>query len=130
MSRNSVSKWQPVWNHRQKVIGRVRRVSGAFEADQQWEVEGLEGVTFEDVFDAHKWLLENDGVRYQVKTELSHRYWDGNQMGTEMDQDAGRIYAREIDAEKVASQFDTGKSWDRVCVAVWRADGFRQKKVA
>ena len=124
MVQNSVSEWQPVRDHKQKVIGRIRRVSGAFEADQRWEVQGLEAVTFEDVFDAHKWLLEQQGVRYQVKTELSHRYWTGNEMGLEMNRDAGRLYAREIDANRVATQFDTGKSWDRVCVAVWRSDNF------
>lgn len=127
MSENRTSDWQPVFNHRNKKIGRVRRVSGAFDADQQWEVEGLEGVTFEDFFDAHKYLAEHDGVRYQVKTELSHRYWTGTQMGTEMDRSAGRVYAREIDADKVATQFDTGTSWDRVCVAAWRTDNFGKK---
>ena len=79
-SENVVSAWQPVYNHRSKKIGRVRRVSGPFEAYQQWEVEGLSGVTFEDWFDAHSWLAEQQGVRYQVKTELSHRYWDGTEM--------------------------------------------------
>lgn len=121
---NNASQWQPVFNHRNKKIGRVRRVSGAFEADQQWEVEGLEGVTFEDWFDAQSWLAEQDGVRYQVKTEMSHRYWTGTKMGREMDRDAGRVYAREVDAERLALQFDTGKSWDKVCVAAWRKDNF------
>ncbi len=128
MSKNSASAWQPVRNHRNKVIGRVRRVNvGAFEVDQRWEVEGLEGVTFEDWFDAHGYLLEHDGMRYVVKTELSHRFWTGTEMGPEMDRSVARVYAREIDARKVADQFDTGKSWDRVCVAVWRADGFGRK---
>lgn len=121
---NSASQWQPVYNHRNKVIGRVRRLSGAFEADQQWEVEGLEDVTFEDLFDAQKWLAEQDGLRYQVKTEMSHRYWTGTEMGREMDRSAGRVYAREGDAERLASQFDTGTSWDKVCVAAWRKDNF------
>jgi len=125
MTRNSVRGWQPVYNHRNKVIGRVRRVNAAaFEVDEQWEVEGLEGVTFEDKFDAHKYLAEQDGLRYQVKTELSHRYWDGTKMGREMNRDGGRVYAREVDAERLQRQFDTGKSWDRVCVAAWRADNF------
>jgi hypothetical protein len=124
MSKNSVSDWQKVTNHRHKVVGRVRRISGPFEADQRWEVEGLEDVTFEDWFDAMSWLAEQDGMRYQVKTELSHRYWDGTKMGKEMDRDSGRVYAREIDADKLAKQFDTGKSWDRVCVAAWRSDHF------
>jgi hypothetical protein len=124
MGKNSVTEWHPVRNHRNKVIGRIRRVSGPFEADQVWEVEGLEFVTFEDAFDAHKYLAEQDGLRYQVKTELSHRYWDGRQMGAEMDRDSGRVYAREIDAEKLQRQFDVGKSWDRVCVAAWRQDNF------
>lgn len=124
MARNSVSEWQPVRNHRNKVIGRVRRLSGSFEADQVWEVEGLAGVTFEDWFDAQKYLAEQDGMRYQIKTELSHRYWTGTEMGREMDRDSGRVYAREIDADKLATQFDTGKSWDRVCVSAWREDNF------
>lgn len=119
-----VGKWQPVFNHRRKVIGHVRRVSGPFEADQQWEVKGCDGVTFEDIFDAQKWLAEQQGVRYQVKTELSHRYWTGSEMGSEMDRSAGRVYAREIDAENVARQFDTGTSWDRVCVALWTPDNW------
>ncbi|NIT79672.1 MAG: hypothetical protein GWN58_33485 [Anaerolineae bacterium] len=130
MGTNSASAWQKVRNHRGKVIGRMRRVCETFEADQRWEVEGLEGVTFEDWFDAQGFLLENDGMRYVVKTELSHRFWTGTEMGPEMDRSVARVYAREIDARKVADQFDTGKSWDRVCVAVWRADGFGQKKVA
>jgi hypothetical protein len=121
---NNASQWQPVYNHRSKVIGRVRRLSGAFDADQQWEVEGLDGVTFDDLFDAQKWLAEQDGLRYQVKTEMSHRYWTGTEMGREMDRDAGRVYAREVDAERLASQFDTGTSWDKVCVAAWRKDNF------
>jgi hypothetical protein len=127
MSENQTSEWQPVYNHRQKKIGRVRRVCGAFEADQQWEVEGVDGVTFEDFFDAHKYLAEQDGMRYQVKTELSHRFWTGTEMGREMDRSAGRVYAREIDADKLATQFDTGTSWDRVCVAAWRKDNFGKK---
>jgi hypothetical protein len=121
--KNSVSKWQPVYNHHSKVIGRVRRVSSAFAPDQQWEIEGVEGVTFEDVFDAQKYLAEQDGLRYQVKTEMSHRFWTGTQMGEELDRSAGRVYAREIDAERVASQFET-KGWDKVCVAAWRPDNF------
>lgn len=120
----AAGSWQKIRNHRQKVLGRVRRLSGAFDADQRWEVEGLDGVVFEDWFEAHKYLLENDGVRWQVKTELSHRYWDGTKMGAEMDRDAGRVYAREGDAEKLARKFDTGKSWDRVCVAAYRPDNF------
>jgi len=124
MGEHSVSSWQKVTNHRRKVIGRVRRVSGPFEADQQWEVEGLEGITFEDWFDAHSYLAERDGIRYVVKTEMSHRYWTGTEMGPEMDRSVARVYARELDAEKIARQFDTGNSWDRVCVALWREDNF------
>ena len=120
----NVSKWQPVYNHNKKVIGRVRRVSSAFAPDQQWEIEGTDGVTFEDYFDALKYVVEQDGLRYQVKTELSHRYWTGTEMSAEMDRQAGRVYAREIDAERVARRFDTGSSWDRVCVVAWRPDNF------
>jgi len=107
--------WMKVPDHNNKVVGRIRRLSEPF-ALEEWEVKGLPGVVFEDSLDAMKYLLEERGMTYQVKTELSHRYWDGHRMREPMDHEAGRRYRREFDAQRVADRFETGASWDRVCV--------------
>ena len=112
-----MKRWTPVKDRHGKVMGHVRRISGAFEPEL-WEVREPR-VTFEDAKDAMDFLLEQVGVLYQVKTELSHRYYAVTKWTGAMDRDGGTLFARQADAQRVADSYSDRKGWDRVCVVPW-----------
>ena len=109
--------WTTVKDSKGKSAGRIRRLSEPF-APEEWEVEGCEGVIFEDSLDALKFILETtEGVQWVVKTELSHHYFAGD-CWVDNPNDARR-FVREEHAERVAADYTENRGWDHVCVAPW-----------
>lgn len=114
------SNWTKVFGHTGRCIGHMRQNRAG-----RWVVKSdVRTKSFADWFDAHTWLLTHrQGVKWQVKTFASHRYWTGNYWSE--DRLAGKVFKRSADAEACANSFPEN-SWDRVVVVPFKKDNWER----
>ena len=110
--RRSTSPWVAVKGNTGRIVGHMRRLSGAFEAER-WAVRGTTEI-FTCSLAAMEWILRRDGMQYQVKTGLSHQYFDGLTLSVTA-AEAANFPSRQV-AEIISARMDNPRSWDRVCV--------------
>jgi hypothetical protein len=106
-------KWTDVKNAAGKRIGRIRRIS---REPEMWAIAGRPREVFSNSLTAIRLLLEKDGLRFVVKTGLSHRYWTGSRWTNSAAQAQVLPYVKAVEIQE--SLDVNPKSWDRVVVAV------------
>jgi hypothetical protein len=114
------SNWTKVFDHKNRCVGHIRETRAG-----KWQVKSaVRTKSFDDWFEAHTWLIVNRrGVKWQVKTSLSHQYWTGSDWSLERLE--GKVFARKGDAEVVASTFENPSLWDKVVVVPFKENNWR-----
>lgn len=113
--------WVTVTGWKGQKLGRVRRLQ---QNPELWVIEGREAQMWSNSLDAMRELLEGKGVRYQVKTMMSHRYWTGLRWTEEREK--GQVFADRETALRAAKKLDRDPhSWDRVVVVEWERNNWR-----
>lgn len=123
-----MDQWTIVRGWKGQKLGRIRAIirdTLGNPLDQRfWVVEGREQELFSDATEATRALLEPAGIRYQVKTMMSHLYWDGT--GGWTTRKRGKVYQTRDEALLAVAALDWDKrTWDRVICAEWELANWR-----